>query len=238
MSDFSDATPSSSASRALSETVPDGGPSRSFLMLQRRDFMRLSSASAALFAPMARAESNASAASDRARKWEAFTDGLKDVGKKFLEAHDTGDPVTEAEGLRYLVRLLGRSIEDEMMSAEAQPMMRLNTSDISKAGLDAAECKYTYSAIDSAGTYRVWGKVGTAQYISFQLYGYPTVSATGGQDQMTTGAAINHLGLKPGPDGSFEVMIGAQLPQGWSGPWLKLAASDNILFGREYFNDW
>jgi hypothetical protein len=159
--------------------------------------------------------------------WEALADQIRDTGTAFLSSSHSSDPVTRAEGIRYLARQLAIAIDTMMSEAEPQPTLRLTISDIRKTGLDAAEAKYTDAAIDPKGTYRLWGKLGTARHIAIQLYGMPVA-----------GASLNQLDLQPKADGSFEAMIAAERPAGWSGPWLKIAPNDNKLYIREYFDDW
>lgn len=181
---------------------------------------------AALLPAVARAEP---AAHPEIAAWDRLMDSLKRSGQDFLAAAPATDPVTRAEALRYLNRQLGLAITRVQSQHQPHPVLRLTTSDIAKTGFDAAEAKYLSVPVDSAGTYRVWGRLGSATHIALQLYALPNPMV---------GAAILGDELKPAADGSFELLIASTRPVGWTGPWLPMVPTDTELYIREYFDDW
>lgn len=162
--------------------------------------------------------------------WEQFSDSIKQTGVDFLKNSETTDPVTKAEALRYLAAQLGISINTMLSLSHPRPQMRLEMDDLRKLGLDASEAKYITARINGKGVYKLYGTLGTAKYTVVQLYG--------GTNSPQGGAYLNSEKFEPSANGHFEIIISAERPNGWKGPWLKLEPSDGLLFFREYFDDW
>lgn len=162
-------------------------------------------------------------------EWGGLMEAFRRAGQEFLASAPATDPVTQAEGLRYLTRQLGLAVTKIQSVGQPAPVLRLTTSDIAKTGLDAAEAKYLSVPVDSAGTYRLWGRLGTAKHIAVQLYALP---------KPMVGAALLGDDLKAAADGSFELMISPTRPAGWRGAWLPMVPTDTELYVREYFDDW
>lgn len=163
--------------------------------------------------------------------WENFAEGIKRTGLRFLENSKSDDPVTRAEALKYLATQLSVAINITMAKHEPRPQMRLEMDDIRKMGLEASETKYSSARLQENGIYRFHGTLGNAAHIAVQLY-------TGMDAGSQAGAYLSGQDFQADQDGRFDVLISRTRPLDWKGPWLPLQPKTDLLFMREYFNDW
>lgn len=163
--------------------------------------------------------------------WNAFADELKKTGANFLRQYRQPDEIDRAEGPLYLAQQLAYVVSAVMAERDrAFPLLRLSATNIHKWGLDGADAKYTGAALDSAGVYRLSGRLGSAKLIAIQ-----SAQST---PRFAAFASLSGADLARDAQGRFEVMIARERPQGWNGPWLRLDAASTHLLVREYFNDW
>ena len=164
-------------------------------------------------------------------EWTAFTDALQRAGTQILEQSSTRDDIDAAEANLYLVQQLSAAIAQELDEYRIDtPLLRVGATTIHKWGLDSSEAKYQGAVIDSAGTYRLSGTLGSAQIISIQS----VMSA----DTFKSYTSIDQTQLNASADGRFELLVGLSKPEDWQGPFLQLQPTSNRLLVREYFGDW
>jgi hypothetical protein len=97
---------------------------------------------------------------------------------------------------------------------------------------------YLYCPIDSRYRYRVSGNRGTVFMVTFttqrSLSGMPW-------ENDLTGEYYNDIDsgdLQVEPDGSFELLLSAERPEGHTGNWLKIAEGARVLMTRYRSYDW
>jgi hypothetical protein len=109
-------------------------------------------------------------------------------------------------------------------------------------GLPNPDTTYLTVPVDSTGTYRLSGYLGTSLIADIQQSGGEfmtrgTISSTGGG--MGTAHANHKLrDFNPRADGYFEVVFSAARPKGYTGEWRALHAGTTFLFVRQVFYDW
>jgi len=163
-------------------------------------------------------------------EWNAFLDRLRAVGPEILRAELPDSDLDRAEGQRYLLQRLAASIDEVLDGESGPPLVSLYSHKLRKYGMDSADAKYTTARVSPDGTYRLYGTLGTAHHVAFQL----TTSREGWQSF----DSINREGIRPDASGAFEVLVSAAKPADWKKPWLRLDPRSTELILREYFYDW
>ena len=163
------------------------------------------------------------------QQWELFCDGIKAAGREILSTGRGSDEVTEAEGLRYLTRLLRGGIERQVEYADPlDPFMAPTKNERLKWGLDNPDSIYLMTEVDGRYEYELTGNVGSVPYFNL-------TSAERGQDarQVTTGF-LDRSAVKTDAAGNFTIRIGG--PQRGEN-WLQLAPGSTTVMLRQTFGD-
>lgn len=166
------------------------------------------------------------------KAWEAFCDQLKLAGGALASDATPGDELTQAEGLRKLVRMIRMGFEAtlEYGNTEFPAVYQLVTPTTLGEG-ETSDAHYFQTIIDGAQTYRLSGQRGEAPYIEFTAYagkiGLDSTSAQVG--------AITEADLKVKPDGSYELMLS---PEPQPGNWIRTTPETSVVFIRQYAHDW
>jgi hypothetical protein len=107
---------------------------------------------------------------DAGQVWRDFTNGLEEAGVEFLNDYPQPQSIDRAEGLRYrLQQVQSAALETLIRQPGEIPLLRNGPTTINKWGMDGADGKYMNVAIDSSGTYRFRGQLGTARLLAVQL---------------------------------------------------------------------
>lgn len=163
--------------------------------------------------------------------WGKFADDLRVAGQRILASYPREPAIDRAEALRYLLQQVGFASGAMLMRDTGQPaLLRLGATTLNKWGLDAADAKYIGAVVDSAGTYRLHGRLGTARLFAVQLS--TQVVPYQAFDEITGDRIVADA------DGSFELLISQERPADWTGNWLQMDPRATDLLVREYFRDW
>lgn len=163
--------------------------------------------------------------------WTDFCKELEQAGQVLLRPKAPRTGLDQAEGVRYLSRLLRAALE---MSVEASdpdfPRFFQLSNETIKIGADNPDNIYLNSVVAGDRTYRITGNRGTVPYLSFgskanryEIDG--TMASTGeldGKDMVFEA------------DGSFEVIV-SQKRQGRN--WLPLESDSSMILVRQTFTD-
>ena len=179
-----------------------------------------------------------------------------------------------AEGYRYLLGYVYGAIERTLTEDPNFPSFRRALQPLDKATIDNPDAIYFSAAIDGNGTYRVRAKAEdfrhwrgepaaptgrkAPQYVIFEVAsGYSGDSGSikelaPGSRVMTGSLDISKLQVEP--DGSFEILLAPQRPEGYTGNFLptkrirkakqpdgttvEVEYTAKYLSGRELFHDW
>lgn len=205
----------------------------------RRDFVQrvaagataLSLVSTASGAARDAAAAAGSAPGSQASLWHEFCDQLKRAGEQILRPEAPKNPFDQAEGFRYLTRLLRYGLESSVEYSDPQfPVLYSATHSLVKIGADNPDNIYHSARLSGRHTYRISGRRGTVNYIGFSTkaggYGKDgTLGPTGFLDTQR---------LEVKPDGRFEILVSAARQPG---NWLPMTEQTTTLIVRQTFLD-
>lgn len=169
--------------------------------------------------------------SDMQALWKDFCKNLEAAGEQVLGSSLAGSDIDEAEGVRYLTRLLRIGLDMHLENADpAFPTFYQASHATAKIGADNPDNYYQNATISGAQSYRIRGKRGTVPILSFgtkaNRYAIDgTMASTGELD-------IRDVTLEA--DGSFKIIISREKRDE---NWLALAEDSSILIVRQTFFD-
>src|SRR3546814_13906618 len=100
-------------------------------------------------------------------QWSMFCDTLKQSGLAILQSSETQDEVTQAEGLRYLTRILRAGIERFVENWDPlDPYMAPTYNDRLKCGMDNPDSIYSISRVDGDYEYELTRNKVTVTYFT------------------------------------------------------------------------
>ncbi|MEP9416329.1 hypothetical protein ABLE92_18615 [Gordonia sp. VNQ95] len=163
--------------------------------------------------------------------WEEFCDTLKSAGASIMYPGTPTDPLTQAEGYRYLSRLTRAGLEAFVEYADPRaPVLRRMIHETAKMGSDNPDNHYQNATIDGTLSYRISGTRGTVDYL-----GFGTQEGNYGQGgQMPTTGYVEASDLAIGADGRFELIVSAVEHEG---NWLPMTEASGLLIVRQTFAD-
>ncbi|HET8882446.1 MAG TPA: DUF1214 domain-containing protein [Solimonas sp.] len=164
--------------------------------------------------------------------WDQFCDTLKHAGRQILRPEAASTPLDRAEGWRYLTRLLRIGLEMHLEFADPDfPGFFLPSHETGKIGADNPDNAYSFARINGRNEYVIRGTRGTVSYLSVrsQKGGYET------DGKMEETGFVDARDLHYGPNGEFEIRIGADKPA--QGDWLRIEPDSNAIVVRQTFLD-
>jgi hypothetical protein len=166
------------------------------------------------------------------RAWEEYCDTLKAAGTAMLFPGSPKDAFNQAEGYRYLSRLVRGGIEAFIEYADPLfPRFQRMVHETVKLGADNPDNFYVSARVSGQHRYRVWGKRGTVFYL-----GFATQLADYTKDEPQVSGSLESSELKMGADGSFEIIVSVDKPAG-DVNWLPMSAHSRIVLVRQTFLD-
>ena len=101
------------------------------------------------------------------QSWDEFCDELKSIGE-IVSTQESLNQTDEAEGYRYLTRLLRLSLEMNIEhSSKSHPSFYSLSHETAKIGADNPDNIYLNANIDGSASYEVFGNIGEVEYLSF-----------------------------------------------------------------------
>jgi hypothetical protein len=163
--------------------------------------------------------------------WDKFCDELKDAGKIIRSAKAPQDPFNQAEGYRYLSRLLRGGLESFLEFRDPLfPELRCGAHETIKLGADNPDNRYESATVSPAHEYRITGLRGSVDYL-----GISTIInkyASGGTMEVT--GHIDARQMELGPNGELEIIVSrTEQP----GNWLPMGEATNSITVRQTFQD-
>jgi hypothetical protein len=169
------------------------------------------------------------------RTWEEFCDSLKAAGASLHFPGTPRTPLDQAEGVRYLSRLVRAGLEAFVEHADpARPVLHRVVHETVKMGSDNPDNCYLTARLDGTLEYRIVGRRNTVRYL-----GFGTQRGHYGQGGgMPPTGYLEGSELVMDADGRFEIMVSARpRPEGWSGNWLSMTPQTGTLIVRQTFLD-
>lgn len=165
--------------------------------------------------------------------WEDFCDLLKAAGSVLQREGTPDDPLTRAEGLRYLTRLTRAALEAFVEHADPNvPTLRRMVHETAKMGNDNPDNHYLNAAIDGASRYRLHGHRGSVAWLEFATQKGQYGEARG----MPPTGHLDAADMIVADDGTFEILVQADDP----GPgvnWLRTEPDSGMLIVRQSWLD-
>jgi len=165
------------------------------------------------------------------RSWEEYCDTLKAAGASLNFPGTPRDPFNQAEGYRYLARLVRAGLEGFLEDADPHaPTLKRVVHETVKMGADNPDNYYQNASISGACEYRIRGNRGTVAYLAFATqaghYGQ-------GGGLPPTGALEASM-LEVDENGDFEIAVSCQERPG---NWLPMTPESGLLIVRQTFLD-
>lgn len=165
--------------------------------------------------------------------WNEFCDSLKAAGGVLLFPGAPRDAFNQAEGYRYLTRLVRAGLEAFIESADPRaPVLLRLCNETVKLGSDNPDNYYQNATVSGQYEYRIHGTRGTVHYLGFGVQKGQYGQAGG----MQTTAYVDASTLFVGPDGSFELILSRTQPPN-SKNWLPLDPEASMVIVRQTFGD-
>lgn len=165
------------------------------------------------------------------KAWVDFCDNLKAAGAALAYPGTPRDAFQQAEGLRYLSRLVRAGLEAYVEHNDPSfPSLNRMVHETVKLGADNPDNHYLNAQISGKYEYRITGRRNTIHYVGFftQNGNYGT---TGG---LSPCGVLEHFDLKTDPDGNFEIIL-SKKPKGDN--WLKIEDDSSLLMVRQTYLD-
>jgi hypothetical protein len=168
------------------------------------------------------------------RAWNEFCERLVEAGRWALAFPQPDHPALRAEGFRYLLGLLASGLAQAGALADPErPRFVRNPDSQAKWGAENADNQYLWACIRPDARYRICGQRESALDFLIEVKeGYMQL----GQPRNFATLAAHDLALTP--DGSFEILLAAELPRGHAGNFLALHPEARYVAIRQYFYDW
>lgn len=163
--------------------------------------------------------------------WRDFCARLAASGDLILAADAPTDAIDQAEGFRYLTRLLRIALEMNLEAADPDfPYFYKASHETAKIGADNPDNIYWNATVSAANTYRITGTRGTMAYFGigtkanrYHIDG--TMASTGELDDRS---------LHFNADGSFEILVSQQQQPG---NWLPMEKDTSFVVIRQSYLD-
>lgn len=165
------------------------------------------------------------------KAWAVFCDQLKSAGAILMYPGTPRDPLSQAEGLRYLSRLTRAGLEAFVEYGDpAFPVFRRMVHETIKMGADNPDNVYLNAQINGKNEYRITGRRNTIHYIGFFTQN-GDYGSTGG---LAPCGAIEGSSLHLDDQGNFEIIL-SKMPKGKN--WLKIEDETSLVMVRQTYYD-
>ena len=165
------------------------------------------------------------------RAWAEFCDALKEVGALVLDPRAPADPLDRAEGYRFLMRLVRYGFEGFLeYNDPLAPKLHRGSHETIKIIHENPDNLYLGARVNGSQRYRIWGKLGTARWMSFNVH-----AGAFGAGGRGTAEALDARALELRADRSFELILGGE--QEGRTNWMPLPRDAGSLIVRQTFAD-
>jgi len=178
---------------------------------------------------------NGGMASDSAlMQWPDYLELLAGAGELVEQLQDPADPRARQELHRLLFLSLGSGFTTTFADANV-PDFVVPVNTVFNASSTNPDFLYLQAPVDGAGVYRISGARGTALFV----HGDIVAGSLGVMDE--PGPSVGHFDLdafEMQDGGSFELLLSAQRPEGFSGNWVRLDPRARAIVLRQASYDW
>ena len=139
--------------------------------------------------------------------WARVTAQLAEAGARIEALTEGRDPVERAEGYRFLTRVLSAMIDFSIEADGERPAFVRVMTPTRKFYGDCPDTMYHRATLRSGLGYRISGQRGGCIYLAFCVYGL-----RGKRNAILANVSDAELVFEP--DGSFEIILSAERPEG------------------------
>ena len=165
--------------------------------------------------------------------WTKFCDRLKQAGELIADPSAPQDKLTQAEGYRYLTRLLRAGLESCVEGSDPRfPVFYSLSHDTIKIGNDNPDNYYLNCCISGEYDYLIEGESGEVAFFSIATKS-GSYATTG---DMRPGAEISSDSITKNDDGSFSILVSTTKPKDLHANYLPMTAESDNLIVRQYCN--
>ncbi len=166
-----------------------------------------------------------------AQIWQTFCRDLEAAGQAVLSSDVQAAQLDQAEGVRYLTRLLRIGLDMHLENADpSHPSFYQASHATAKIGADNPDNFYQNATISAGCTYRISGHIGTVPILSFAT----KANRYAVDGTMASTGELDVRDMEIAPDGSFEIIVSTHKKPG---NWLPMASDSSILIVRQTFFD-
>jgi hypothetical protein len=163
--------------------------------------------------------------------WEEYCDTLKAAGAALRFPGTPQNPFDQAEGYRYLSRLVRAGLEGLLEDSDPRaPVLKRTCHETVKLGADNPDNVYQNASISGRHEYRIKGNRGTVSYLSFGTQAGHYGQGAG----MPPTGFLEASQLQIGPSGDFEIAMSCEKRPG---NWLPMTPETGLLLVRQTFGD-
>ena len=101
--------------------------------------------------------------------FDEFVNTLRDVEKDIRQTKSFGDEQERIGGYRHILRSMAKGMEAEILQDPDFPYFRILDWWLREGG-DNPDQRYAFTPIRGGESYRVWGQLGSATRVEFQIY--------------------------------------------------------------------
>lgn len=165
------------------------------------------------------------------KAWEEYCDTLKAAGASLNFPGTPRDPFNQAEGYRYLARLVRAGLEGFLEDADPHaPTLKRVVHETVKMGADNPDNHYQNASISGQCEYRIRGNRGTVACLAFA-----TQAGHYGQGGgLPPTGALEASNLVLDDNGDFEIAVSCEQRPG---NWLPMKTESGLLIVRQTFLD-
>ena len=163
------------------------------------------------------------------QSWDEFCDELKSIGE-IVSTQESLNQTDEAEGYRYLTRLLRLSLEMNIEhSSKSHPSFYSLSHETAKIGADNPDNIYLNANIDGSASYEVFGNIGEVEYLSFGVKeNRYSIDGT-----MVSLGEIDLSEISVSKEGNFKLVLGQDLSDK---NYLHIPPQSNMLIVRQTYS--
>jgi len=161
--------------------------------------------------------------------FDELVETLRAVEADIRKSPSFGDEHEQVGGYRHILRAIAKGMEAEILQDADYPYFRILDWWLREGG-DNPDQRYAFTPIRGGETYRVWGELGSATRVEFQIYA--------GRPWDGSGKSAGYLAFEDielADDGSFEIFLAAEEQEG---NWLPNPAEGTTLFARHIYGEW
>lgn len=164
--------------------------------------------------------------------WREFLRRLESAGAVLDRESTPRDDLTQAEGLRKLVRLVRIGFEATLEYADVtHPTVYPSVTPTTLGEGETSDARYHQAFLDGSRTYRLTGRRGDAPLVEFTTY----TGKIGLDEHSRRIGFLTERELAVEPDGTYEIVLG---PDPHPKNWLRTTSDTKLLYIRQYAHDW